>query len=310
MAELASTLSAQLARTADRPVRVVLDTDTYNEIDDQFALVYALLSPEQLSLEAVYAAPFHNSRSSGPGDGMRKSYEEIERVLRKLDRGIDGFAFAGSDHWLPDRATTVDSPAVADLVARARSNRDGPLYVAAIGAITNVAAALIAAPDIRDKIVVLWLGGHPLHWRDANEFNMQGDPTASRVVLDSGVPLLLFPCMLVAEALTTSRAELAAYVRDRSEIGTYLYRIFTDYERIDLRQPGSSKVIWDLAPIAWLVKPDSVQLELVHSPILTETLTWNHDAERHLIAEARHIRRDVVFADFFAKLSASSAPTE
>ncbi|MBE0698068.1 MAG: nucleoside hydrolase, partial [Anaerolineaceae bacterium] len=39
---------------------MVLDTDTYNEIDDQFAVVYALLSPEQLQVEALYAAPFTN----------------------------------------------------------------------------------------------------------------------------------------------------------------------------------------------------------------------------------------------------------
>ena len=63
---------------AKRPVRMVLDTDTYNEIDDQFAVVYALISPE-LDVQAVYAAPFHNNRSSGPGDGMEKSYEEILR---------------------------------------------------------------------------------------------------------------------------------------------------------------------------------------------------------------------------------------
>ena len=37
-------------------VRMVLDTDTYNEIDDQFALVYALLSPERITCEAIYAA--------------------------------------------------------------------------------------------------------------------------------------------------------------------------------------------------------------------------------------------------------------
>ena len=29
---------------SERPVRMVLDTDTYNEIDDQFAVVYALIS--------------------------------------------------------------------------------------------------------------------------------------------------------------------------------------------------------------------------------------------------------------------------
>ena len=63
---------------------MVLDTDTYNEIDDQFALVYALLCPEKLNVEAVYAAPFTNDRSTRPGDRMEKSYEEILRLLERL----------------------------------------------------------------------------------------------------------------------------------------------------------------------------------------------------------------------------------
>ena len=45
-------LSAQrLAKLAfpTHPVRMVLDTDTYNEIDDQFAVTYALLSQDKLT---------------------------------------------------------------------------------------------------------------------------------------------------------------------------------------------------------------------------------------------------------------------
>ena len=64
-------------------VSAVLDTDTYNEIDDQFALAYAVLA-EIIDLEAVYAAPFHNKRSSGPADGMEKSYQEIHRIQGRL----------------------------------------------------------------------------------------------------------------------------------------------------------------------------------------------------------------------------------
>ncbi len=71
----------------------VLDTDTYNEVDDQFALTYAFLAKESLELEAVYAAPFHNSRSTGPEDGMVKSFEEIHRVLDRLGGAPDGFVF-------------------------------------------------------------------------------------------------------------------------------------------------------------------------------------------------------------------------
>jgi len=80
--------SDMLQRRLEPPagrVRMVLDTDTYNEIDDQFALVYALRSPERLTVEAVYAAPFTNGRSSGPADGMEKSYAEILRLLDRLD---------------------------------------------------------------------------------------------------------------------------------------------------------------------------------------------------------------------------------
>ena len=77
----------------EEKVRMVLDTDTYNEIDDQFAVVYALLSGGKMNVEALYAAPFSNSKSDGPGDGMEKSYDEILRLLERLDIEADGFVF-------------------------------------------------------------------------------------------------------------------------------------------------------------------------------------------------------------------------
>ena len=55
------------------PVDVVLDTDAYNEIDDQFAIAYLLKSKEKLRVKAICAAPFHNARSNSPGDGMKKA---------------------------------------------------------------------------------------------------------------------------------------------------------------------------------------------------------------------------------------------
>jgi len=54
----------------DRPVSLVIDTDTFNEVDDQFALASALRPPEAMQVEAIHAAPFHNNRSTGPAEGM------------------------------------------------------------------------------------------------------------------------------------------------------------------------------------------------------------------------------------------------
>ncbi len=82
-------------------VKAVLDTDTFNEIDDQFAVVYALLSPEKIDLQAIYAAPYFNEKSTGPRDGMEKSYEEIHRILTRMNVQKENFVFKGSDRYLP-----------------------------------------------------------------------------------------------------------------------------------------------------------------------------------------------------------------
>ncbi|MHC4326300.1 MAG: nucleoside hydrolase, partial [Planctomycetota bacterium] len=183
-----------LKHPGKRPVRMILDTDTYNEIDDQFALVYALISPE-LDVKAVYAAPFKNNRSRGPKEGMEKSYEEILRILDKLDKSPDGFAFKGSTSYLTDVKNPEKSPAAMDLIRRARkSSPEDPLYVVAVGAITNVSNAILIDPTIINKIVVVWLGGNGHHWPHQREFNYRQDLNASRTIFDCGVPFVQMPC--------------------------------------------------------------------------------------------------------------------
>ncbi len=290
------------------PVRMVLDTDTYNEIDDQFAIVYSLLSPERLHVEALYAAPFHNRRSSGPGDGMEKSFEEIQRLLARLsflDFPRAGFVLHGAAAWMPDTGSPVESDSAADLIEKAlASPLDDPLYVVAIGAITNVASALLLEPAIRERIVVVWLGGHARHWPDTREFNLYQDPAASRVVLDCGVPLVRFPCMGVVSHLHTTLPEVAAHVKGKGAIGDYLYEIYRDYHE---DQYAYSKQIWDIAPIGWLVNSAWAQMERVSAPILTDQLTWAFDQSRHTIASARYLDRDSILRDLFTKLGRAAS---
>jgi purine nucleosidase len=278
------------------PVSMVLDTDTYNEIDDQYAVVYALRSPAKLAVEAIYAAPFHNQRSASPGDGMQKSFEEIQRVLGRIEIETAPLALKGSDRYLPDATTPVESEAARDLVERAHRQRDGLLYVVPIGAITNVASAILLDPSIVDKLVVVWLGGNSIGYHTAREFNLMQDFHASRLIFDCGVPLVHVPCIGVTEMLRTTRAELGVYVKGRGPIGDYLYDIYCDYVP---DKPGQSKVIWDMAPIAWLLNPDSVATDVVPSPVLNAELTWSVDSRRHPIRTATHVDRDWIFADFF-----------
>lgn len=283
----------------NRPVVMVFDTDTYNEIDDQFALVYALLSPE-LRVEAVYAAPFLNNRSKSPEEGMEKSYEEILRVLGKMGRSPDNFAFKGSRTFLSDPSKPETSPAVQDLIARAKKHTpQDPLYVVAVGAIPNVANALLMEPSIVRNIVVVWLGGNGHQWPHQREFNYQQDLKSSRVLFDSGVPLVQLPCTPVVTHFATTVPEMEKYLAGSGPTGEYLLQIFKEYHKDHF---AWSKVLWDMTAVAWVINPRWLPSDLVHSPIVTDNYTFSFDRSRHLIRTVNFVQRDPIFRDFFTKL--------
>ncbi len=158
-------------------------------------------------------------------------------------------------------------------------------------------------PSIVEKIVVCWLGGHPTYWPISDEFNMRGDPAASRVILDSGVPLVLSPCALVAEQLRTTLAEVERYVAGRGAIGDYLTEVYRDCTDNHF---GYSRVIWDLAPLAWLINPKWTGSVLRPTPHLSDKLHWSPDPHRHVMREMTNISRDAVFRDLFSKLAANA----
>lgn len=296
----------QLLRRLEPPtglVDAVLDTDTFNEIDDQFALSYLIRSPEWVNLQAVYAAPFWNEKSEGPADGMEKSYEEILRILALL--GEEGRSvYKGSAAYLPDEHTPVDSQAARDLVRRAMARpADGaPLYVVAIGAITNVASALLLEPAIADRIVVVWLGGHAHHWPDTKEFNLSQDIAAARVVFGCGVPLVQLPCMGVVSAFTVTGPELTHWLSGKNALCEYLLDVTTKEAVRGSSLPTWSRVIWDVTAAAWLTG-DFVRTALVHSPIPQYDNHYSFDARRHFIRCAYHIDRDALAWDLFRKLA-------
>ena len=281
-------------------VRMVLDTDTYNEVDDQFALAYAFLSKEKIELEAVYAAPFKNNRSENAGDGMEKSYQEIQRLLKMLGKSPEGFAFRGSDRYLEDVKQPIRSEAALDLVKKAMaSSPENPLYVLPIGCITNIASAILTEPKIIENIVVVWLGGNDLNWPHQKEFNLMQDVLAAQVVLNSGVPLVIMPCRPVVSHFHTTIPELAYYLKGKNELSDYLYNCVAEYSG---GKEAWSKVIWDVTAVAWLVNSTWIPTNLVHSPVLTDQVTYSVDQSRHFIRMATSVNRDAIFKDLFEKL--------
>ena len=300
--------NARLIRRLEKPkgrVDVVIDTDTYNEIDDQYALSYLIKSDEKLDLKAIYAAPFFNEKSTGPADGMEKSYREIMNVLTLLEReDLKEHVYRGSTEYLPSETEPVISDAAKDLAERAMNNtEEHPLYVVAIAAITNVASALLLNPDIKNRIVLIWLGGNATNWPDNKEFNLYQDVAGARIVFGCGVPLVQLPCMGVVSAFTTSGPELEYHLRGKNKLCDYLVNVTTTEAAACNGGPVWTRPIWDVTAVAWLLDGDFEEDCLIHSPIPEYDNRYAFDNNRHFIKYVYHIKRDKLFADLFAKLS-------
>ena len=288
-------------------VDVVLDTDAFNEIDDQFALSYLVRSPERAHTVALYAAPFHNRLSTGPADGMEKSYAEILRLLDFMEIPEGQIpVYRGSKAYLPDESTPVVSPAAEDLCRRAGSySEDNPLYVVAIGAITNVASALLLDPSIKDRIVVVWLGGHTHAWPSTREFNMMQDVAAARVVMGSGAPFVQLPCMGTVSEFRLSKPEIEAFLLGKNPLADYLGRNTVRAAESYAAGTCWTRVIWDVTAVAWLFNGEGRFLSYKTVPTLLPDYTHHYEKEALPLemSYVYEVKRDALMTDLVRTLT-------
>ena len=351
-----------LARHPELPkgrLRLVIDTDAANEIDDQFALAHALLSPGRLTIEAVTAAPFsfahlkpdlvrtrdilaeggphapedaalvarfrgwvermqaegvapEDLAFAGPQEGMELSHAEIGRVFSACNVEPAGRIHEGAGGWLTGLDAPIDSPAARAIIDLARTaTADDPLHVACLGAVTNIASALMMAPDIAETIVVVWTAGFPTADPTPNRWalNLVEDPVASRFLFDCGVKLVYLPGFFIGAQLRLSLPEIEAFVEPHGAIGTLLAGLFRNNplhaQRFVRDTAHLTSVIWDIIVTAWLVDPDLVPTVLKPAARLGDDLAWHPvDGPRHLLREAVGVDRDAIFKDFYDKLAA------
>ena len=282
-------------------VDVVLDTDAFNEIDDQFAIAYLIRSTEKMRTKTIYAAPFFNHNSASPADGMEKSCKEIFKILGLLK--VDIPVYEGSREYLPDEKTFVESPAARDLVRLAKQyTPENPLYVVAIGAITNVASAIIMEPEIARNITVVWLGGHARHYTDTKEFNMWQDVAAARVVMQSDAGFVQLPCMGVVSEFRVSEPELEKWMYGKGALADYLAKNTVNYCRCDRIW---SKVIWDVTAVAWLLNDgDRFMLSrTVNTKLPTYDGFYSEEEYGKPMEYVYSIKRDALMQDLVNKLT-------
>lgn len=289
-----------------RKVDVVLDTDAYNEIDDQFAISYLLKSKDKLNTKAIYAAPFYNDNSTGPEDGMEKSYDEILKLLSLLEEDVD--VFKGSEKYLVNENTPVISDAARDLAERCKAySPENPLYVVAIGAITNIASAILINPQVKENTVVVWLGGHGIHYHDTKEFNMYQDIAAARVVMQSGVPFVQLPCMGVVSSFTVSKPELEFWLKGKNKLSDYLAENTIKAAEKYANGTTWTRCIWDVTAVAWLINDSDKFMDsrVIPTYIPTYDNLYSLNPNGLPMRYVYNIKRDALMNDLFKKITDS-----
>ena len=120
-------------------LNVILDTDTYNECDDQFAVSYMVTSQDRFNIEAITVAPYHHDNDISIEEGQEKSYQEILKICNWLNFNTENKVFKGSTDYIENGYDEINE-AVEKIIEIANNNEK--TYIMAIGAITNVALAI------------------------------------------------------------------------------------------------------------------------------------------------------------------------
>ncbi len=315
-----STQSDSSATGADKQakskIRLIIDSDANNELDDQHALAYALANRDVFDIEGI---TINNTRN---GDGIDGHYDEAMRVLKLCNaekdiavyKGAAGLYTAISPHV---NEPTYDGKAAVDfIIARAKADDTRQLVLLPIGKLTNIALALQKAPEIKDKIKVVWLGAN---YPEAGEYNLENDTTSVNPVIESGVP---FEMVLVRNGQPSGTAAVRI---TKEEVETKMpgkgvtidkpvtgrnggeFRNFGDYSinlfsHIDLHGTPPARALYDMAAVAIIKNPAWAERVEINAPRLSGEAWIDQPKNNHKIALWQNFRKTEIINDLFTSL--------
>lgn len=273
--------------------RIIIDTDP--GIDDAVAILLALASPDELDILGLIAVA---------GNLPLGSTERNARRVCELAGRPDVLVYAGcvrpmlrllatAEHihgetsrdqlLLPEPSMALQTQHGVDfLIETLGAAEAGTITLCSLGPLTNIAVALIQAPEIAGKIAELVVMGGACfelgNVTPAAEFNIHTDPHAAAAVFASGVPLTMIPLDVSHQALTTP-PRLAALRALGNRCGRAVAALLAEFEarRVD-RFGERGRALHDPCVIAYLLRPElfdgrEVNIEIETASPLTSGMT-------------------------------------
>jgi inosine-uridine preferring nucleoside hydrolase len=297
-------------------LRVVVDTDANNELDDQHALAYLLFNGRSFDVEGVTV-----NATRGGGD-ITEQVAEARRVLTlctlqdrvPLKAGANGSFTRIRPHVTESSFDGAD--AVNFIIERAHATADSKLVLLPIGKLTNVALALVKDPSIASKVRIVWLGSN---YPDKGEYNQENDLDAVRYVLSVDVPFEIATVRYGkgtgTDAVRVTRDEIGKRMPGKgpragspvtgrhggtfTTFGDYSVNLF---EHITLDGATPSRALFDMAAAAILKNPAWARREEIPGPALVGDRYVPGTNNSRRIALWTHFDRDAIVADFFATM--------
>jgi inosine-uridine nucleoside N-ribohydrolase len=221
---------------------LILDCDTKNERDDQFAIAYALAHP-QIVLEGVVSV--QNNAVGGVADTVERYHREARKLMRLAQSDVP--TFKGSRYPLARTEQSEQSRGVAFIIRKARE-LGARLTLVGTGPATDIAAALLQAPEAMQPVTVVWIGSMldnaMLRARKSNECNFCGDKVAFAVMTREKKGLVLLPGPGLTDRMVVQCAALGRALRKAGNpLADYLAWLMES-------SPNKFWVLWDVAAVA------------------------------------------------------------
>ena len=225
----------------------------------------------------------------------------VERRLRMLSHPplFEGSSLPLADTKTPRRNSGVDFI----LETSKRFAKENRLVVLTIGAATDVASAILQDPSVVDRINVVAMGfKNPT---DAKEFNVENDPRAWQVILDSDVPVTIGSGDVCRKDLALQFEDAKKLVGSHGSIGAWLWQEYQDwYFRFvkPLRVDDFSKpwVIWDIIVLAH--EQGMTTQKSIPRPKLADNLSFEQMNTNKTITWITGIDSKTMWTDFINKL--------
>jgi inosine-uridine nucleoside N-ribohydrolase len=297
-------LTAAASLFAANPRPVVLTTDCGADMDDQWALAHLVLSPE-FDVRAVVTTHVGKWKSL-PAPAAESSARNARDVLAHMPVRTKAVVMPGSSVPLTSRAP-LPNPGVDRIISESKSfTRDRRLTVLVIGAATDTASAIMTDPSIADRIEIIAMGFKG--WAEGgDEFNIQNDPIAWQVILDSGVPVTVGDGTVTKRDLSLTSQRAHAILDPTGKPGQYLAGLlddwFSKHSDVTKAVTGDPKVwpVWDEVTVGYML--GFAKADKRPRPKLRPDLSFDHSPKDGVVTWVTSIDGNGLWRDLAKRLS-------